>query len=114
MGNLRFFSICLSRLSTTLCCDSGSVWEGGRHIILHHGRCATGLYCLWVVMKKHIEDHPSHRGVEVGVRAQPQEGPRGEGGNVGETALLPVTHHAPLPDRQPRLARARWEVWAAL
>lgn len=30
--------------------------------------------------------------------------------SVGEAALLPVTHHAPLPDRQPCLACAQWEV----
>ena len=49
-------------------------------------------------------------GVEVGVRGRPGGL---EGVSVGEAALLPVTHHAPLHDRQPRLACAQWEVWGS-
>lgn len=54
------------------------------------------------------EADPSLWGVEVGARG----GPGGlEGASVGEAALLPVIHHAPLHDRQPCLACAQWEVW---
>jgi len=65
--------------------------------------------CHWLVMKaSRAEAYPSHWGVEVGVRGRPGGL---EGVSVGEAALLPVTHHAPLHDRQPCLACAQWEVW---
>lgn len=58
------------------------------------------------------EADPSLWGVEVGVRGRPGGCWGGEYGwaSVGEAALLPVTHHAPLHDRQPCLACAQWEV----
>ena len=49
--------------------------------------------------------------VEVGAGGGPRGGRELEGVSVGEAALLPVTHHAPLHDRQPCLARAQWGVW---
>lgn len=56
------------------------------------------------------EGYPSHWGVEAGARGRPGGL---EGASVGEAALLPVTHHAPLHDRQPCLACAQWEVWGS-
>lgn len=47
-------------------------------------------------------------GVEVGVGGESRVGP-----SVGEPALLPVTHQAPLHDRQPCLTGAQWEVWGS-
>ena len=51
--------------------------------------------CHWLVMKaSRAEAYPSHWGVEVGVRGWPGVL---EGVSVGESALLPVTHHAAWP-----------------
>lgn len=67
--------------------------------------------CHWLVMKaSRAEGYPSHWGVEAGARGRPGGL---EGASVGEAALLPVTHHAPLHDRQPCLACAQWEVWGS-
>lgn len=54
------------------------------------------------------EADPSLWGVEVEAKG----GSRGlERASLGVATLLPVTHHAPLHDRQPCLASAQWEVW---
>lgn len=54
------------------------------------------------------EADPSLQGVEIGVRGQPGGGLDVE--VFAEAALVPVTHHALLHDRQPCLACAQWEV----
>lgn len=65
--------------------------------------------CHWLVMKaSRAEADPSLWGMEAEAIAGPG-GPEGASGGVA--TLLPVTHHAPLHDRQPCLACAQWEVW---